>query len=249
MASTISKSVGRAFEILESFRDSQEPATASDLTRRLKYPHSSGVAVLKILVQLGYLNYDRIKKAYFPTQRVHKMGVWVQSALIGSSGLLDVGQAISRTTGETTAITSRSFIFNHILNVFKPERPLALGLPTGVGITLCNSVVGRVILSQMSDIDVDRILRFTKFWAKNQKTEPIAAPDDVWKSIKFARDQGYLVGYDVWLPGVGAIAYPLKAPFDGYPLALAVTGPSARIKKSEPHIRRTIEKCLKLAAQ
>jgi DNA-binding IclR family transcriptional regulator len=246
MASSISKSVARAFEVLECFKETRAPFTASEITRRLNYPHSSGVAVLKVLTELGYLTYDRIKRTYFPAQKLHRLGIWVQSALIGSSGLTDTAQAICQETGETTAITSRSFIFNHIIHVQKPQRPLAIDLPVGVGIALCNSIVGRVILSQMTDKEIERIYRFTTFWAKKQKTQPVPPFEDVTRAVAFVRKNNYLAGYDQWLEGVGAIAYPLKAPFEGYPLAIGVSGPTPRIRASEANLRRTIARILKV---
>ena len=248
MATSISKSVARAFEVLECFRDARTPFSATELRKRLGHPHSSVVAVLKNLTEIEYLSYDRIKRTYFPTQKLQRLGTWVQTALMGASGFQDLADAICLSTNETTSLITRSFIFNHIFYVKRSEHPLAHHLPVGIGITLCNSVVGRVVLSQMDDTEVERIYKYSVHWTRSQHAEAMRPLEEIEKSINFVRKNGYLIGYDVWLKGIGAVAYSLKAPFDGFPLAVSVSGPTARIRTMEKSIRKSVERCLSLAA-
>ena len=248
MTTSISKSVARAFEVLECFRDARTPFSATELRKRLGHPHSSVVAVLKNLTEIGYLSYDSIKRTYFPTQKLQRLGTWVQTALLGTSGFQDLADAVSLATNETASLITRSFIFNHIFYVKRSEHPLAHHLPVGIGITLCNSVVGRVVLSQMTDAEIERIYKYSVHWSRSQHTEAMRPFDEIEKAVNSVRKNGYLIGYDVWLKGIGAVAYALKAPFDGFPLAVSVSGPTARIKTMEKSIRKSVERCLSLAA-
>ena len=68
------KSARRAFEILELFDRERRPLALKDILEALGYPASSGSALLKSLVALGYLDYDRDRRTYFPTMRISALG-------------------------------------------------------------------------------------------------------------------------------------------------------------------------------
>ena len=67
MANPQVKSATRAIEILEYFKLAQQPRSMSQMASDLGYPQSSTTVMLKTLVNLGYLNFDRSTRDYFPT--------------------------------------------------------------------------------------------------------------------------------------------------------------------------------------
>ncbi|MBP8232968.1 MAG: helix-turn-helix domain-containing protein, partial [Rhizorhabdus sp.] len=75
------KSASRVFEILELFDGSRVPLSATEIVRKLGWPQSSTVALLKTLVSLGYLAYDTFERTYLPTMRVALLGGWMFEAL------------------------------------------------------------------------------------------------------------------------------------------------------------------------
>lgn len=243
---SISKSVGRAFEILEHFRHARAPCSTRELEKALKYPYSSVRAIVKSLSELGYLSYEKSDKTYFPTRKLLQIGNWVQGALMESEGLIDLADAIRTEVKETTILASRNFIFCNLFQVRIGTQPLSLHYLPGLGLILPNSVVGRVLLAQMSDKELDRIMNYSRYWAKNTNAPPVAEKEDVLSSIEFVRKNGYLIDYSVWLKGVGTICYPIPAPPAGFPIVVGVCGPAERIKYNEKNIRKTMEQCLGL---
>ena len=88
MADGAVKSAQRALEILEVFARHRRPLALKEILDELGYPTSSGSALMKSLVQLGYLDYDRERRTYFPTMRIAVLGAWVPGALFGDGQLL-----------------------------------------------------------------------------------------------------------------------------------------------------------------
>jgi DNA-binding IclR family transcriptional regulator len=246
MKVSISKSVGRAFEVLEAFRETRKPASATDIRKHLGYPHSSVVAVLHNLVDVGYLSYDPVRRLYFPTHKLYKMAAWLRTGLIESSSFHDLAAAIALGSGETAAITGRSFIFLNIIHVQKGDHPGAAQTPCGIGSTLFRSTPGLVVVSQMKDEEIARLVRYANHWSKKTKAELGSDLDQVMDDVTKIREDGYGAGFDCWLPGIGAIAYPLSSPFNGTPLAISVTGPTARIRAEAEAIHAVLETYLDL---
>ena len=63
--------------VLEYFRLCRQPRTISQISGDLGYPQSSAPVLLKTLVTLGYLSFDRSSNVYFPTPKVTSLGDWV----------------------------------------------------------------------------------------------------------------------------------------------------------------------------
>jgi DNA-binding IclR family transcriptional regulator len=246
MKVSISKSVARAFEILEVFHETRKALSATEIRRSLGHPHSSVVAVLHNLVEVGYLDYDRAKRTYFPTHKLYRLGSWVQSGLIESAAFRDLAAAIATVTQHTTAVSGRSYIFLNIIHTYKGRHPTAVNFPCGIGSTLFKSVTGTVILSQMTDTEIQRLIRYSNQWSKNTKADLFSELDKVMEAVGEARQNGYAIGYDGFSPGVGAIAYPLLSPFDGTPLSISVSGRTDVIKPEAAAIQSTIETYLSL---
>lgn len=71
------KSAGRVFEILEYFARTRRAARLSEIATNLGYPISSVNALLKCMVQEGYMNYDELNRCYLPSARIAHLGSWL----------------------------------------------------------------------------------------------------------------------------------------------------------------------------
>ncbi len=238
---SISRSVSRAFEVLEHFRHGGAPRTMLELESELSYPYSSMRAILKTLCGLGYLKFDAEHKKYFPTQKLMGLGDWVQSALLKTDSLIWLLEATRKRVGETTALATPNFIFCNMFEVRNGSPPTALEVPLGVGLALTNSASGRVLLSQMSDSKVEGVIRHTQYWIGTTRTPIVASRSDVLRSIDLIRANGHFTNYDSFRPGYGTVAYPVPSPLHGAPIALLVSGETPRIRRAESRIRSTIE--------
>ena len=245
---SISKSVARAFEVIELFRELRRPASATEIRRLLDYPHSSMVAVLHNLADLGYLSYHPSTRLYFPSQKLSSLASWLQPVLKGSGRLRELTSAISDVTGQTTVISCRNAFFLNIVHAQKGSHPSAKELSPGIGITLCRSIPGLAILSLLPDAEIIKLVEQTNKWSGHVKADQARPVQQVLDQVNEVRESGVSVGYNWSLAGTGAIAYPLISPLDGMPLALSVTGDTQRIKANADRYRLIIEHYLQQRA-
>ena len=106
------KSAHRVLRIFEYFAEIQRPASMTEIARRLNYPPSSTSALLKSLLNLGYLDCDRKARTYVPTARISLVGGWVRNRAGGD--LETIAQALHEAMRLTTFIASRNQLSQYI---------------------------------------------------------------------------------------------------------------------------------------
>ena len=105
------KSATRALDILQYFSKVRQQKAMSEVALALGYPQSSTTVLLKTLVMLGYLNFDRRDRVYFPTPKVTSLGEWIPRALFGSGQALEAMRDVHAATGETVSINAKNDIY------------------------------------------------------------------------------------------------------------------------------------------
>ena len=100
---SVVKSVGRVFEVLEAFNDVRRPMAAIEIAKRLDYPPSSTAALLKSMVRLGYLSFERTDRSYFPTIRIAIISEYLHGALFGQGRLMALMGDLHSQIGEYLA--------------------------------------------------------------------------------------------------------------------------------------------------
>lgn len=246
MKVSISRSVGRAFEVMEIFKQTRRPATATEIRQHLGCPHSSVVAVLHNLVELGYLSHNETEHLYFPTDKLSTLGTWVKPVLKGSGKIRFIADAIALETGHSTAITCRNSILLNIVYMRRGHHPKAKNFPTGLGVSLAKSIPGIALLAQMDDEEIKSTVERTNFWSEKARAEQRVELKDVMAAVEGARDKGVVIGLDWSFAGTGAVAVPLKSPFEGGLLALSTTGPTALIRPRAEEIHQIIKHYIQL---
>ena len=241
MTSVISKSVARIFEVLELFQKTRRPMRAIDIQRTLGYPQPSTLALLKNLVELGYLSFDRLQKTYFPTLQLARLAQWVEPALVGQGWLAQIVDDLSLACNETTSVVGQNDMHTQMIYVRKAEHPLALQVEAGLGAPLCTTAVGRAILSLQDKDQIEALVAETNKMEKRSRSGITHDIDQVMLSVHTIRDKGYLTAYDMYLQGVGTIVIPIAADFNGHPIAIAVAGTTDRIRGQETFILRTLQ--------
>lgn len=233
----ISKSVARTFRVLELFQELRRPLTAAQIQHALDLPQPSARVLLRELAAIGYLAYTMPARTYFPTARLCALGDWLGSSLVLHDALTRTVDRIALDLDETTSLSTATSGHVEVLYVRRAGHALALQISAGMGSMLWRSAVGRTLLSQRSDQEVEDFL------------DGLDAPDaprgrrqreQIREQIRQIRDQGYFAGYDIFLKGVGAICVPLPGVATGGPLALAVAGGKDRVQPREKAILRAM---------
>lgn len=224
MKVSISRSVGRAFAVIEAFRQTKRPATATDISRKLGMPHSSTVAVLYNLSELGYLSHDPRTGLFFPTTKLFDLGSWMSPAHRSGGSFGWLVDLVARDTGHTTVLSSRVSLFVHTVAT-RPGNYQAAGPSRTVGAALATSVAGLTIMAQLDDDEVTGILRDTSAWLREAGAKPIDS-FRVRGTIEAVRRRGFLSGVHPGCDGTEIIACGVATPLTGIPMALAVHVPA-----------------------
>lgn len=226
------KSAKRAFEILEVFNRHRRPLALKEVLDELGYPASSGSALMKSLVALGYLDYDRERRTYFPTMRIAVLGAWVPGALFGDGPLLAALESLHASSGQTVILAVQSDLHAQYVHVVHSHEPLQFRVPPGTRRPLARSGLGLVLLSAKTDPEIERLRRRINASGDGGAQ----SREDLMARLNEVRAQGYAFSRHAIQPGVGIIGAALpKGPF-GRVFAVGVAGYVADLEAKEDQI-------------
>lgn len=229
------KSAQRVFEILEYFDRARRPLSLKDICDQLSYPVSSGAMVLKSLVVLGYLQYDRASRTYLPTMRIAVLGNWVPRTLFGGMNILPLMEAMRDETGATIVLGAQSDLYAHYVHVEHAQEPLHYAPSPGTIRPLARSGIGQLLLSGLPRRDVELLVRRINIADPDHRIDADALADD----LATIRRQGFVFSRSLFAQGVGMVAVLLpQAPF-GRRFALGLAGPVEELDRDlDDHLRR-----------
>jgi DNA-binding IclR family transcriptional regulator len=243
---SISKSVARAFQVLDLFREIREPLTAAEIGRHLGLPQPSARALLKTLVSLRYLTYTESGRSYWPTAHVAVLGQWLTAGQRQPAPLTRATNRIAELSGETTSLCGLRDGLVEILYVRKAEHPVALQLEPGVGVAAWRTAVGRALLAALPEAGLAGQLQA---WLRQERSvSSRRVLQSLPRELKRARNAGHLCGYDLFLKGVGAVCVAVPGSgvssnglsSDETPLVVAVAGLNDRIRPRESVLLKII---------
>jgi DNA-binding IclR family transcriptional regulator len=240
MKVSISRSVGRAFAVMELFREAREPASATQLSRRLDAPHSSVVAVLQNLRELGYLSFDATDMTYFPTTKLLDLTAWLRPAPRENGRLGALVESVARDTGHMVVLASRLSLFVNTITL-RPGRFATVSAPRhSVGAALTTSIHGHVILAQLGDDEVAEILRETEAWLRDAGARKRFDNVSILANIDTARRKGYLAGPHPTCRGTDIIAHAVKGTASA-PFTVALHIPTCLSRDSKDDVLRILQ--------
>ena len=155
MKNKVVKSVGRVISVLELFREHQSPLTATEICRYLDYPKSSTDALLKSLVNLGYISMDSQTMQYFPSLRVTKLGDWLPGILLSSGQTLKMLEDLNGRTQETVTLTMPNVLSMQFITVIPGTFPISLSVREGFNVPIFTTAIGIAHLATRSDKDIE----------------------------------------------------------------------------------------------
>jgi DNA-binding IclR family transcriptional regulator len=228
------KSAGRVLQILEFFDDVRREVNVIEMCTVLGYPQSSTSALLKSLVLLGVLHYNRVTRLYSPTIRMALLGSWVNDRLFGSGQLVRLTEAINRRTGHAVLVATRNGRFTKYIHVVQATKLARLHITLGTERPLAASGTGYAILSTYSDAEVRKIIHTIN--AYTTMREKVVTVTELLPILAKIRKTGYSYVPDIVTSGGGVIAMPLPRIDQMQPLVIGVGGISDVLSKHEREI-------------
>jgi DNA-binding IclR family transcriptional regulator len=240
MKVSISRSVGRAFAVMEIFRETRQPANATQLSRRLDAPHSSVVAVLHNLRDLGYLRFDQTDMTYFPTEKLLDLTGWLRPAPRDHGRLGVLVERVARESGHITVLSSRMSLFVNTV-MLRPGKFSTVSPPSrAVGAALTASVAGLVILAQMAAPEMREVLRETEAWLRDAGARKNFDTGATLARIEAVRGRGFLAGAHPTCRATEIFACGVTGA-QGAPFALSLHIPACLSRDSKAALRHLLE--------
>lgn len=237
----VSRSVDRVFELLEMFKIERRAMTATEIRVALDIPHSSSIVMLARLVELGYLEFDAGTKRYFPSSSLTRLCGWITSASSESNPLARLVRSIFEQTGETTSVNRRAGLFTMPVMARTADHAEAVEVRAGSsGGLMALTVVGRTLLSKLTDAEVAGVIEETNAWARYSNIGLSCDLAAIMQTVRHVRSQGYLFNCNLLLANVGAVAAAIDVPGEDEPLAIAVCASTPRIERHGRRIAQIV---------
>ncbi len=218
--SAVVKSAGRTLAVLEFFDEVRKPASAADIRQQLGLPPSSATALLRSLVELGYLSYDGRSRLYSPTLRVALLGDWMHGATPADRRLYRLVEEVGKHTGQLVVLGTRCGARAQYVHVVRSTES-ARRLKRGTFAPLARTSVGWVLLRNLPDREITGLVnRLNASEGAAQQVPPHWLLDRVHE----VQESGYAFCFGRVTPDVGAVAMPLPAAPGNLSMVLAVSG-------------------------
>ena len=229
------KSDARVLEIFEYFDERRSPLSLKEITDRLGYPQSSTTVLLKSLIVLGYLNYDRKGRTYLPSLKLASLGTWVADHVGPRGPILDIMNELRQRTGETVALAVQNDIYVQYLKMMDSDHLIRFHVPEGSMRLLTHSSFGLLFLSLGSNATAETMIRHINAAERDPKQRRNIP--DLLRQIDETRRQGYCFIPNLPMEGAGTVTMMLPWEMYGRPLAIGVGGYVGRV---QPNMRAII---------
>lgn len=237
---SVIKTAMRVFEIYELFNTHQRPLPLKTFVETLGYPPSSGSALMKSLVSLGYMEYDLKERVYFPTTRMNSMVAWVEKKWFDKGTVLSAMQRLHDVTSETISLAVQSDL--HAQYVHQIATTLLLPYPR-IRQTirpLAESGLGWLMLSAW-DEEMVRYLARRLNHAQRDGAKRVDI-DALVQRVRSIQQAGYVFSKHTIVQGAGMIGMlipPASDPGERR-FALCVQGPVERLEAKQDVILREL---------
>lgn len=173
-----------------------------DLSRQLNYPQSSTSELLRCLMRLGYLHYNRAERTYKPTARVALLGAWVKPSLFHGGPILTALNDIVSATGATAILsTSSNYVLQH-LHVVHGENGATADVRCGDELPLLHTAQGRLLLSTYRNESVRLVVH--RLNAEELDPARHVRIADVLDEFTMLRERGWIIESD--RDGIGCVS-------------------------------------------
>ena len=232
------KSAERTLALFELFSREQTPVTVGRVASAMNIPQPSASMLLRNLLELGYLEYDRGARTFEPSIRVALLGGWIERRFRANGAISTRLDALQRRIGETAFIGIQNGAAAQYVLTQRPETPDRLEVVSGELRSLTCSAIGRVLLSLKSDREVVALARRCNGEATEDRFKVREA--EFMELIARVRTRGYAETAGDVTPGLGAFAMAFRPPIGRAALAVGVGGPLERLAGRRTEITRAL---------
>ena len=225
----MSSSLERGLTILDLLSRQPEGMAVGQVASELDLPPSGVHRMLKQLVDYGYVHQDGTKGAYMLGMKLPALGL----SYLAQSGITDVAQPIlDRLAAQSRQLVRLSVIDGGNLVWVAVAQGATTGLrydpgrEQGATAHLASSASGLAWLSTMSDEDALMKVAQQGFVQDCSGPGAPGSAADLIRRLEETRGKGYAISIDSFIPGMAAIAAPIRSANSGAIGSISVAGPS-----------------------
>lgn len=237
------KSAGRVLRILEYFDEIQRVANIVEISQMLKLPQSSTSALLRSMVAMGYLHFDRAARTYWPSCRVALLGNWINSPLFMGGVVLRCMDELQQRTGDAVMLAMQHDVWSQYIHVLQATSLARLHVTRGALRPLGASGTGFALLSAMPDAEIRQTVHRINAEARGGKGTGVA-PEQLMSTVEEVRRSGYAFTIDLVTPGAGILAMVLPVADGRNPLVVGIGGISEVLKKRKTELIKVMRDTL-----
>jgi DNA-binding IclR family transcriptional regulator len=222
------RTADRTLDIFESFARRQRPITVSDLARELSLPTSTCFALVRTLVDRGFLYYLRPRGAFYPTRRLSQVADAIAHHDPIAQNIRPLLEALRDATGETVILGKLQGLGVVYLEIIESRHAVRYTMTVGSVRALHASSIGKAIVSAMEDEPRERLLSLLKYPKLTDHT--IRSRAQYRKSLEEGVKRGYWTNVGESSPDVMGVALPVRIFGDLYGINLV--GPQSRFDRN-----------------
>ncbi|MCW4150821.1 helix-turn-helix domain-containing protein [Halomonas janggokensis] len=229
-------------DVILAFDDAHPRMTLSEVASRTGMNRAKARRFLLTLHALGYV---RKQQRYFElAPRVLQLGYAFLSANDYRSVIQQYLEDITQESGESSSLAVLDGDdITYVARSAAPHRLMGITLSVGTRLPAAHTSMGRVLLAQLPDAELDAYLERLTLTRYTDKT--ITQKDDLKQCIGKVREQGYAIADQELDPGLRSLAVPAFDANDKLLGAINISTNAARVDLEtlmERHLPLLLEK-------
>lgn len=230
-----SSSAERSLRLLCVLADEGRPMSLAELIEALGLPKATVHRLCAQLEESGFVSRDLNERDFVvgPALRKLALNTLNHGSLRGLRH--EVLSALVAQVGETCNFTTLDGAGVLYLDRVEAPWPWRLTLDVGAHVPLHCTASGKLFLSFMSNKQREAMLRTLDLQAITERS--IVDLDALREECAITRDRGYAFDWEEFVPGLVAVAVPVRDAVGEVRAALAVHAPASRLSKEQAVLR------------
>jgi DNA-binding IclR family transcriptional regulator len=200
--------VGKAFSILRLLSKSDRGEILSDLSKKLNSSKSTVLGIASALEEEGAVVRDERTRRYALGLTLFELGHAVEARIDLNDIARPFMQDLMHKTRESVFLGTRSGDHVIILEIVESTKDLKITAPVGTRIPLLAGATGKVFLASIPQERARELIRPKALRRYTDNT--ITDPTRFLEAAEKARRDGYALDHEEYIPGVRAVAAPIK---------------------------------------
>jgi IclR family pca regulon transcriptional regulator len=211
--------------VIEAFDGAHPRLTLTEVAARTRLTRASARRYLLTLAKLGYADYDG--KYFSLDLRVMRLGYGLLAASPLPRKAQPVLDALTVATGESASVAVLDETAVVFLARAQSRRVFAANVGVGTRLPAFALSTGRVLLSQLSDVEVGMLLGHSELKAFTPHT--LCSVPGIVDEVRRVRAQGYAISDQEYEIGLRSIAVPVPGASGRAEVAMTVSVHAARV--------------------